>query len=352
MDMCGVIVIEEAGAPAARRGQPKVPAMERVANRPIALHVLDALQNVGIADVVVVSSPRAAHVVREGLAGCEGREWARLRFVQGHAPIDLGGTLGLVAPLVGDRPCLMHVGGGMLAEPLEALAMAVNGGAELVVAVHQATVPDQRLTAEAQGLLGLAELDSTRPALGVAAIWGFGSASLQRTVAGPMPKGLQLAGLVRLVHDAGGTIHVRASEAWHAYRGDPADLLELNRIVLDRIETDLPPGSREANRIQGPVRIHPTATVRDSVLTGPVVIGAGATVTDSYVGPSTAVGDRARIEGSEVERSIVADEARLIHVGHRLADSVIGRNARVFRDFSLPQALRMRLGDGTEVGLC
>lgn len=40
------------------------------------------------------------------------------------------------------------------------------------------------------------------------------------------------------------------------------------------------------------------------------------------------------------------------HVGGRLVASVVGRDARVFRDFSLPRALRLRVGDGTEAALC
>jgi hypothetical protein len=31
---------------------------------------------------------------------------------------------------------------------------------------------------------------------------------------------------------------------------------------------------------------------------------------------------------------------------------VVGRNARVFRVFGLPRALRLRVGEGTEVALC
>jgi len=36
----------------------------------------------------------------------------------------------------------------------------------------------------------------------------------------------------------------------------------------------------------------------------------------------------------------------------RIVASVVGRDARVFRDFSLPRAMRLRVGDGTEVALC
>jgi hypothetical protein len=31
---------------------------------------------------------------------------------------------------------------------------------------------------------------------------------------------------------------------------------------------------------------------------------------------------------------------------------VVGREARVFRDFSMPRAMRLQVGDGDEVALC
>jgi glucose-1-phosphate thymidylyltransferase len=87
-------------------------------------------------------------------------------------------------------------------------------------------------------------------------------------------------------------------------------------------------------------------------MVGPVVIGEGAQVTNSYIGPYTSIGARARIEGAEIERSIISPGATVMHVGARLVSSVIGQRARVFRDFSLPRAMRLRVGEGDEVALC
>jgi hypothetical protein len=42
----------------------------------------------------------------------------------------------------------------------------------------------------------------------------------------------------------------------------------------------------------------------------------------------------------------------VMHVGGRLVSSLVGRDARVFRDFSLPRALRLWVGDGDEIALC
>jgi glucose-1-phosphate thymidylyltransferase len=150
---------------------------------------------------------------------------------------------------------------------------------------------------------------------------------------------------------ARGSLEVLAAD-WRAYAGDPVDLLELNRIVLDRLEIDHRHTSSNGNQIEGRVAIHERASVRASVIVGPAVIGPGAQIADAYIGPYTSIGTGARIHGAEVERSIVAAGASIMHVGSRLMSSVVGRDARIFRDFSLPRALRLRLGEGTEVALC
>jgi hypothetical protein len=58
-----------------------------------------------------------------------------------------------------------------------------------------------------------------------------------------------------------------------------------------------------------------------------------------------------RIEGAEIEDSIVLPGASIMHIGGRISASVVGRNARIFRDFTLPRALRLQVGDGARVAL-
>ena len=150
----------------------------------------------------------------------------------------------------------------------------------------------------------------------------------------------------------GGSCHVLTVNAWRRYAGDPLDLLELNRIALDRLQAEPHRPSNNGNRIEGRVWIHERAEVHGSVIVGPTVIGPLAHIADAYIGPYTSIGSGARIEGAEIERSIVASGASIMHVGGRLVASVVGRDARIFRDFSLPRALRLRVGDGTVVALC
>jgi glucose-1-phosphate thymidylyltransferase len=203
-------------------------------------------------------------------------------------------------------------------------------------------------------MLHLAEFDPDRAALGMAGVslYGAGALRLVATAAGHGSNDLDLTLAASKIAAAGGTMNVILADSWRRYAGDPLDLLELNRIALDRLDSDQNRTHSNGNRIEGHVKIDERASVFASVIVGPAVIGAGAQIVDAYIGPYTSVGSDARIEGTEIERSIVSAGASIMHVGGRLAASVIGRNSRVFRDFSVPRALRLRIGDGTEVALC
>ena len=95
--------------------------------------------------------------------------------------------------------------------------------------------------------------------------------------------------------------------------------------------------------------VHPSARLEDTIVRGPAIIGPGARLTHAYVGPYTSIGADVRIDGSQIEHSIVLDRAELINVGSRLETSVIGRGARISRKFVVPTAMRLSVGAGAEV---
>jgi glucose-1-phosphate thymidylyltransferase len=101
--------------------------------------------------------------------------------------------------------------------------------------------------------------------------------------------------------------------------------------------------------VEGRVLIDPTATVEATAIRGPAVIGPHATVLDAYIGPYTAIGEGALIENAEVEHSVIFAGARVRHIGGRLDRSVVGRGASVIREFAVPRALRLHIGDGAHV---
>jgi glucose-1-phosphate thymidylyltransferase len=74
-------------------------------------------------------------------------------------------------------------------------------------------------------------------------------------------------------------------------------------------------------------------------------------ISDAYIGPYTSIGSGVVIENAEVEHSIILPGASIRHLGGRLEASIVGVDARIFRDFRLPRALRLNVGEGAEVAL-
>jgi len=359
MDPRGVVVVEDEVAGGGAVRSPGSAALEHVANRPIADHVLDELAAAGVKEVVVACAVARSAEIQEALTAAGVPYGLNLRFVEHDGPLDLSRALTLAAPIVGAAPCIAHLASGLLGEPLTPMVGRVQDGSpDVVLVVHHEPAPDEHLSAATQDMLHIAELHPERATLGMAGVWMFGPGALAHLGEASWRAGadVDLTAVAERIAAAGGSFHVRLADGWRNYRGNPLDLLELNQIALDRLLVDQRRANGNGNgngtRIEGRVRIHETASVRASVIVGPTVIGAGARIADAYIGPYTSVGAGARIEGAEIERSIISAGASITHIGGRLVASVVGRDARVFRDFSLPRALRLRVGDGTEIALC
>lgn len=326
-------------------------AFELVANRPIAHHVVDSLCEAGVEQVVVACSARLAREVREGLRQYERQSGPRFRYFVERGPVNLGEALTLAARVVGDEPCIVHLASGLIDESLAPFAQRLGDAPDVVLMVHQSPHVSERLSPATQQMLHLAELDPARAGLGVAGAFLFGPGALRQVHGAEWRAGeeVDLTSLGERVRAAGGTLDVRLVSGWRSFAGEPTDLLELNRMALDRLPGDTRRPLGNDNRIEGRVQVHASAQVRSSVIIGPAVIGPDACIVDAYIGPYTAIGARARVEGAEIERSIIAAGASVMHVGGRMEGSVVGRDARIFRDFSVPRALRLRVGEGTEV---
>jgi glucose-1-phosphate thymidylyltransferase len=333
-----------------RLAAPLVP----VANRPILFHALEAMREAGVDDVAIVCSPTTADDIRSAVGN--GRRWG-LRLTH----LDVERADGPAAPLhvaqdfVEDGPFIYQRGDGLLGDALSSFAgLLEEPGHDVVLLVHRQLARRRRAELESRRLLRAAGVHAAPGMTGVAGVYLFGAGALRgaRRALGTGADGMGLADVVEHVTQTGGRVQVRPVRDWRRYTGDVQDLLEMNRIVLDELDREVDESEDRGNHIHGRVVIHPTAHLESSVVRGPVIIGAGARVVDAYIGPYTSVGDGVRVEGAEIEHSILLAGASVLHIGARLEASVVGRDAKVYRDFSLPRALRLQVGDGVEVALC
>ena len=328
---------------------------QRVANRPIVCHVLDALVDAGISEIALVGPSRVVSEIRACVDDDRGGgAAAAVEYVPRNGHDDLPGAIAATQWFVGDDPCVLHFADGLLGEDLgKLIRRQASDSADLFLLLHRSTNGRDRLGPKAQRALGIRELNPASAPLGLVGVCLFGPGASRRAcerAEADAPESGLTAVAERLAYEPGalGAGYVRT---WRRYCGDPLDLLELNRMVLDQQTPDGELFDLGDNRIEGRVVIHPSAEVRSSTIVGPTIIGPAARVSESWIGPYTSIGARAHIEGAEIERSIISDGARIMHVGGRIEASTVGRRASIFRDFTLPRAMRLHVGDGVELAL-
>lgn len=338
-------------------------ALQRVANRPILSHVLEALHRGGVREVALLAPGPDCAALRECL---------RTEHPAGNAvqcipfePESCGAALDALAAFAGSQACVVHAADGLLSQPLAPLLGRFGEQRrELVALVHHQPLADGSIGLTARRLLRLSDAPAEERAIELAGVCVFGPGALARAIDAGRWRGreLDLVALAEAILQEGGRFGVERICGWCRNSGEVAALLELNRVAFDALardaDADAPAvaGASAAapgeNRVEGYVEVHPSAQLRSSVIVGPATIGPGAEVLDAYIGPYTSIGAGVRVEGAEVERSIILPGASITHIGGRLVGSVVGRDARIFKDFSLPRALRINVGDGGEVALC
>ena len=338
----------------ARRAGDGVAGTQTIANRPLVCHVLHALDTAGVNEVAVVGSPD--DLIRVGqTVEADDSAGPVVTYLPHHGSSSLLDVLSTAAPFVGDEACIVHAANGLAAESLEPFADQLRSdGPDLMLLLHRSTHKQDRLGPKMRQVLGISELNGGKTRLCLAGVCLLGPGTLRQAcipLRDPAQE-LDLTDIVERIATRGKHLDVGFLRTWRRYDGNPLDLLELNRIVLDQqLESTDSLDGHSDNRIEGRVVIHPTAEVTNSVVLGPSIIGPRTRITDSYIGPYTSIGAGAEIEGAEIERSIVLDGARIMHVGGRIEASTVGPRANIFRDFTIPRALRLHVGEGVEVAL-
>jgi glucose-1-phosphate thymidylyltransferase len=340
----GLILANVPDAATGPADHPCAAPLQVVANRPIVHHVLDAMARGGIREVGVVVDPHGTAAVEDAVG--DGGEWGLdVCYLPGEPADGLPAALAAAEEFLADDAFLLQHGDGLLRGDLAALVHALEDeSADALLLMH-------RNGARAALRHGAAHALPAGDGLSVAGAQLFGSEFLSRARPHLPRRGrdADVSALVDAVRREGGRVSVRVVEAWCRYEGDPEQLLEMNRLLLD----DLPGGHSDLPDciVEGRVVIHPSAEVASTVIRGPAVIGKNARVVDAYIGPYTSIGDRVSFEGAEIEHSIVLSDAEIRHIRGRIEGSVVGHGARVVRDFSLPRGLRLRVGAGAQITL-
>lgn len=324
-----------------------------VANKPVLYYGLEAIHDAGITDVGIIVGD-TGHEVRAAVG--DGSQFGlNVTYIHQDAPLGLAHCVLIAREFLADDPFVMYLGDNFL----------LNGIVDLVKA-FQGTDCDARIlltkVAEPQ-LFGVAELgpdgkiigleekpQHPRSDLAIVGVYTFSPAIHEAVRAiKPSARGeLEITDAIKLLIDRGHRVESHVVTGYWRDTGRLKDILECNRIVLERMEPETKGTVDGLSEIMGRVVIEFGAVVENSVIRGPAVIGANAKISGSYIGPFTSIGEGCVLEDAEVEYSVILGDSALRGV-RGLTYSLIGRNVEVTRAMGVPNTHQLMVGDHSRI---
>ncbi|MDQ1437016.1 MAG: glucose-phosphate thymidylyltransferase [Acidimicrobiaceae bacterium] len=328
-----------------------------VANKPILFYGLEAMANAGVQDVGIVIGATGDEV---RAAVGTGEQWGmHVTYLPQEAPLGLAHCVLIAQDFLGDDDFVMYLGDNLLEGGLSDLVSSfAHRPAEVAATILLTKVPDPQR-------FGVAELDNRgevvrlveKPEVPPSDLALMGVYLFDKRIHGavrairPSARGeLEITDAIQWLVDNGERVQSLIHDGWWIDTGKLTPLLEANRLILETLDRRIDGTVDAASRIEGRVVIEQGATVTRSVVRGPAVIGAGTEVVDSYIGPFSAVAEQCRIVDSEVEHAVLLRDSQVIGI-RRVIDSLIGKRSIVQKSDLLPQAVRLMLGDDSQLDL-
>ena len=320
-----------------------------VANKPILFYGLEAIADAGITEVAIVvgdTENEIRQAVGDGSAfGLD------ITYLRQDAPLGLSHAVLIARKFLGDDDFVMFLGDNF-----------VFGGINDSVDQFRKERPDAQLLLTRvpdPSAFGVAELDDTgrllgleekpsepRSDLALVGVYLFGTAIHEAVRAiEPSARGeLEITDAIQWLLERDRDVRTTIITGYWKDTGNAADILDVNRRLLDLLEYQVDGDVDEASEIVGRVRIEAGATIRRSRIVGPAIIGPGTIVEDSYIGPSTSIAENCEIRNSEIEFSIILRESGFDSI-RRVEGSLVGRNVRVSLGPRVPATHRLVIGD-------
>ncbi|MEX2246431.1 MAG: glucose-1-phosphate thymidylyltransferase [Dehalococcoidia bacterium] len=330
-----------------------------IANKPILFYAIENLLEAGISDITLVVAPETGSQIRDA-AGDGGRfgtrSGGRISYIEQPFPGGIAHAIGLARDAMGSAPFVTVLGDNFLTGGIGPFvaAFAASGAEAQILLKH---VEDAREfgVAEFDGerLVRVVEKPADPPSdLAVIGVYMFTPRVFDAIAAiRPSARGeLEITDTIQWLLDHGCEVRADVVEGTWIDTGKHDDLLAANRAVLETLPGDITGGAvDDASQVHGRVVLQPGCTITNSIISGPAVIGERTRITGAYVGPFTSIGPDCTVTASEIAGSVVMERTTIEHLGHRIENSLIGRNVELSADGRMPRGYQLVLGDYSRV---
>ncbi|WP_031487090.1 glucose-1-phosphate thymidylyltransferase [Streptomyces bicolor] len=324
-----------------------------VANKAVLFYGLESIAEAGITDVGVIVGDTAAEI--QDAVGDGTRFGLDITYIPQERPLGLAHAVLIARDYLGDDDFVMYLGDNFIVGGITDLVDEFRGNRpDAQILLTRVQDPRAFGVAELDDLgqvIGLEEKpEHPRSDLALVGVYLFTPVIHEAVRAiTPSRRGeLEITHAIQHLIDSRADVRCTVIKGYWKDTGNVADMLEVNRTVLEGLARRIDGDVDDASETVGRVVVEEGARIVNSRIVGPAVVGAGTVVADSYVGPFTSIAENCRITDSELEFSIVLRDASIDGVG-RIESSLIGRHAEVTPAPSVPSAHRLVLGDHSKV---
>lgn len=323
-----------------------------IANKPMILYGFEHLIEAGIKEIGVILGP-----IKEGVMELlgDGSEYGvKITYINQPEPKGLAHAVMISENFLKGEPFVMYLGDNLLKQGAKPLMNAFeNGKGDCAIGVAKVREPSR------YGVVVFSEDGKIRRLVekpkqfvsdwALIGVYVFNDKIFEavKKIKPSWRNELEITDAIQVLIDSGTKVDVQFVQGWWKDTGRPEDLLEANQLVLHDLETSYEGEIEEGVIITGNVRIgRDTIVHTNSKIRGPTIIGNGCEIgSNTYIGPYTCVGNHVTIIESEIENSIVMDNA-YITCKKRIVDSIIGRNVKIEDNANyIPKGHQFFLGD-------
>lgn len=332
-----------------------------VANKPVLFYCIEDLKNAGINEIAIIipeDDPARAEAIKNAVG--DGFRWnLKISYIEQDKPRGLAHAVAIAKDFVKEDNFVVYLGDNMLKGGIKNFVDEFkNSNADASILLSKHEHPEKfgvALLNEKGEIIALEEKPSKpKSDLVIVGVYIFTPKIFEAVKKiKPSARGeLEITHAIQeLVKDEKSKVISHVVKGWWDDTGNAEDILHANHLVLMEIESEIKGIIEEGAKIVGNVKIGEGSVIRKgSVIKGPAVIGKNTEIgTGTYVGPYTSIADNCKIEGCEIESSIILD-GTIINFKDRIVDSLIGKDSKIVSsDNRLPKGHKFTLGENSEV---
>lgn len=327
----------------------------RIANKPLVVYALEKLKRVGVTEIGIVVSDNTQDmkdVLKDG-----SQYGVKLTYINQDKPKGIAHTIKVSQDFLGDDDFIMYLGDNLLEEGLEgAVERFNNNKTNAVMCVYPTEKPQLYgiVVLENDKVVRLVEKPKDPPSnLAAVGIYVFDKSvhqivdNLQPSARGELEITDTLQGLI----DQGSSVEHYVLQGWWIDAGNPDDMIEANRLVLQDIESECKGTVDEETQMRGNIIIGEGSVIEKSTLRGPIIIGKNCKIKNAFIGSFTSIGDDSHIENCEVEYSVLMENCDISNVEERIGYSIFGRHVTITSRKRRPKSYKLVLSDESAVEL-